>query len=564
MAFGEFKLFSKRTIIPISISILAFSACSFFSAKSKTSEFGKGKQHVTESNDRVDQSGRTYLPSKTVDLRPLRTDQIINTVNEVFGTTIEESSIQDADLRLVAENAEPDASGSFSEKRWKAIIKAAKFLATTVAYKSEKVRKIVEESESPRECAKRVYQEFSSSLLRPRGLIVSFDEFLVWDEKIAWNQDAAVFVLSALFSSPKFWNLIALPKQQESVSETGQASLDSSSLLWRTSLFLWRSAPDLESLAAESKGEGFDLSQWMNAAVDNEKSRRSWDRFVSSWLGLDGLDLLQKGQDVYPEFDSGYVKLLKEEVLLNSNRVFSEDRDIRELIHSKDWLIPEKLQQYYLSSSSDGPVQKRTGFLSSGAFAALTSGPYNSKPSSRGHFVMQKFLCEKVPPPPAGVGEIPAELANRALSPRQKAEFHSKNQPCAGCHALMDPIGFLLEPLDAMGRFRNDYSVLNRNGFRFGDAPIDADVRISFNGFSGSFNNIDAFSAVLAGQRKVTECLISNYLAHVYGVSRDKISKQEVEALSRNLFRNKMSPKTLNRLIFALPSFSSLNSKTEP
>jgi hypothetical protein len=32
---------------------------------------------------------------------------------------------------------------------------------------------------------------------------------------------------------------------------------------------------------------------------------------------------------------------------------------------------------------------------------------------------------------------------------------HRANQPCAGCHRLMDPVGFSLENYDAVGRWRN-------------------------------------------------------------------------------------------------------------
>ena len=32
--------------------------------------------------------------------------------------------------------------------------------------------------------------------------------------------------------------------------------------------------------------------------------------------------------------------------------------------------------------------------------------------------------------------------------------MHRKNEPCAGCHKLMDPIGFALENFDADGKWR--------------------------------------------------------------------------------------------------------------
>jgi hypothetical protein len=37
---------------------------------------------------------------------------------------------------------------------------------------------------------------------------------------------------------------------------------------------------------------------------------------------------------------------------------------------------------------------------------------------------------------------------------REQMEAHRANQPCAGCHKLMDPIGLALENFDAVGAWR--------------------------------------------------------------------------------------------------------------
>ncbi len=45
--------------------------------------------------------------------------------------------------------------------------------------------------------------------------------------------------------------------------------------------------------------------------------------------------------------------------------------------------------------------------------------------------------------------------------------MHRKNEPCASCHKLMDPIGFALENFDADGKWRT-----KQGGD--GGVPIDA------------------------------------------------------------------------------------------
>ena len=39
---------------------------------------------------------------------------------------------------------------------------------------------------------------------------------------------------------------------------------------------------------------------------------------------------------------------------------------------------------------------------------------------------------------------------------RAQMEQHRANPTCAACHKLMDPIGFALEPFDAIGHWRSD------------------------------------------------------------------------------------------------------------
>ena len=44
---------------------------------------------------------------------------------------------------------------------------------------------------------------------------------------------------------------------------------------------------------------------------------------------------------------------------------------------------------------------------------------------------------------------------NTPMSLRQRLEQHRANPSCAACHAVMDPIGFSLEPFDLIGKLRD-------------------------------------------------------------------------------------------------------------
>jgi hypothetical protein len=60
--------------------------------------------------------------------------------------------------------------------------------------------------------------------------------------------------------------------------------------------------------------------------------------------------------------------------------------------------------------------------------------------------------------------EAAAGPGAKSLSMRERVAEHRANPACAGCHNLMDPIGFAFENYDAVGRWRTTE----------GGVPVDA------------------------------------------------------------------------------------------
>ena len=54
------------------------------------------------------------------------------------------------------------------------------------------------------------------------------------------------------------------------------------------------------------------------------------------------------------------------------------------------------------------PDSERAGLLGQALFLTLSSKPDETAPTGRGLFVREQFLCQQVPPPPAGRGYEPA------------------------------------------------------------------------------------------------------------------------------------------------------------
>src|SRR5206468_3278739 len=85
----------------------------------------------------------------------------------------------------------------------------------------------------------------------------------------------------------------------------------------------------------------------------------------------------------------------------------------------------------------------------------VTSYPTRTSPARRGKWLLEQVLGQTVPPPPPGAGDLADVRAGEPrASLRERMERHRKEPACASCHARLDPLGFALEPYDAVGRWR--------------------------------------------------------------------------------------------------------------
>ena len=99
---------------------------------------------------------------------------------------------------------------------------------------------------------------------------------------------------------------------------------------------------------------------------------------------------------------------------------------------------------------------ERAGLLGQALFLTMTAKPDDTSPTARGLFVREQFLCQHVADPPPGVNtNLPPVTESRPVSNRERLAMHTTNKTCAGCHDLIDPIGFGFEKFDAIGQRRD-------------------------------------------------------------------------------------------------------------
>ena len=195
------------------------------------------------------------------------------------------------------------------------------------------------------------------------------------------------------------------------------------------------------------------------------------ERFALRWLGVDKtLSELEFGDPDLLPVEPEILESLREEARLFFWRWVSEDAPLSALVSSETTFLNETLASYY---GIDGVVgdefrevetqgKRDAGLLSLGAVHLATGASSETSVVVRGHWMLDNFLCFPLPPPPDPneVAEVEAELDDTAPAgetPRQRSEARRAVPTCAGCHNIMDEVGFGLESFDAWGAAREEY-----------------------------------------------------------------------------------------------------------
>jgi len=242
----------------------------------------------------------------------------------------------------------------------------------------------------------------------------------------------------------------------------------------RLSFFLWSSIPDDELLGLAASGKlGTDevLRQQVRRMMADRRASALTSNFAAQWLGLRSLAGHDPIVDQFPDFDDNLRQAFRREVELLFNSVLEEDRSVLELLTADYTFVNERLARhygiagvrgsYFRRIKLDSSQSARWGLLGKGAVLTVSSQPGRTSPVIRGNWVLRTLIGVPAPDPPANVPALPVKVADaagntRLPSMRQQLEQHRSNPACQGCHKLMDPIGFALEPFDAIGTWRTE------------------------------------------------------------------------------------------------------------
>ena len=92
------------------------------------------------------------------------------------------------------------------------------------------------------------------------------------------------------------------------------------------------------------------------------------------------------------------------------------------------------------------------------AIMMATANGVDTHPVHRGVWLLENVLGQPTAPPPPGVPAIAPDTSG-ARSMREQMARHASDSHCARCHQKIDPLGFVMETFDPVGRWREHYPI---------------------------------------------------------------------------------------------------------
>ena len=232
----------------------------------------------------------------------------------------------------------------------------------------------------------------------------------------------------------------------------------------RLSFFLWSSIPDetlLDLAARRQLSRPAVLEAQVTRMLADTRADAFIESFAGQWLYLRNLPAVGPVATIFPDFDEGLRQSLRRETELFFASIVREDRPAADLLTANYTFLDERLARHYgvpgvkgshfrrVTLAADSP---RAGLLGHGSILTVTSQPDRTSPVVRGKWVLENFLGASPPAPPPNVPDLKSSVEPGAvLSMRERMVAHRANPACAGCHAMMDPIGLVARELRCGG-----------------------------------------------------------------------------------------------------------------
>ncbi len=280
-------------------------------------------------------------------------------------------------------------------------------------------------------------------------------------------RDGIELGLRRILASPPF--LVRAEREPANITAGQPYRITDLELASRLSFLIWSSIPDDELIDVASQNK-LHLAPVLDRQVHRMLADPKADALVSNFgdqlLYLRNLPATSPDGVFYPDWDDELRNGFRRETELLFQSIINENRSVVDLLTADYTFLNERLAKHYgipniygsqFRRVTLGPdLAYRRGLLGQGSVLALTwVQNFRTSPVKRGVWVLENILGTPPPEPPPNVPPLEDSKGdNKIMTLREQMTLHRKNEPCASCHKLMDPIGFALENFDADAKWR--------------------------------------------------------------------------------------------------------------
>jgi hypothetical protein len=465
-------------------------------------------------------------------LRRLTQAEYRNSVADIFGPEIEVRGSFEPTLRIAGLQAASTSTLSVTPVGFESFTQMADSIATQVV--SEKLRAKLpckpKDAKAPDDtCSRQVLDHYGMMLFRRPLTDSELKNAVNLSAKLGKSQNdfyaGLRYGLASLIQAPDF-----LFRKEVAVPAADKTwTIEPYSRATRLSYLLWNTAPDAGLLAAAKNGDlntAAGLDKQVTRLMTSPRLDVGMRAFFNDMLELDTFDTVSKDSILYPKWSSTIAASAKEETLRTAVGLALHDNgDMRELMTTRKTYINRALAaDYRLAFPFKGdwvayefPADAgRSGVLTQASMLAMFSHPGRSSPTKRGVALMDIFLCEPTPAPPANVDFSAVNDPTGPLTVRQRLMAHASNAACASCHTHSDPIGLSLEGFDTIGGVRSEEK----------GKPIDVSATIQGKSFAGAIG----LGKFLHDNPKYPACVARKMFAYSKGVNSEDVTAASFKA----------------------------------
>ena len=477
-------------------------------------------------------SGATQGPYLT-GLKRLTETQYRNSIADIFGPNIVVQGRFEPDRRIGGLLAAGGTTLSITPSGFEGYAKMADGIAKQVVDEKNRAKLIFCTPKSAiapdRGCASQILERYGLLLFRRPLTAEELKARLDAADaatKLSGNFYTGIrYSLTTLLSAPDF-----LFRPEMAVAKGQDYTLDGYSRAARLSYLLWDTTPDMELLSAARSGaldSDAGVKTQVSRLMASPRLETGMRSFFADFLELDTLGTITKDPTIYPKYSDEISASAREETLRTTiDLVLKNDGDFRDLFATRKTFINRSLAWIYdVPYNLNGEwmpyefqeADGRSGIVTQVSMLSMFSHPGRSSPTKRGVALMDIFLCEPTPTPPANVD---FSIVNDTTNPkfrtvRDRLMAHATTPTCASCHTHSDPIGLTLEQFDSIGERR-----LKEDG-----RDIDVSAAISNKRFVGGVG----LGQYLHDNPKVPACFVRKLYAYGVGANSEDLEKNAIQ-----------------------------------